>query len=140
MRIFRILPAFFAAALVVTGCDTSSNLTEPVQPVETTVSKTAPAAQVIPGRYIVIFRKDIKGEKAVKLRSNLMRSANVDRVYSHGVHGFAGQMTSQDVTRLSADPNVALIEPDRMITVAIKGRPRRVTSTEKTPWGITNVG
>lgn len=141
MKLFRILPAFLAAAVFAAGCDTASIPTEPTQTTESSVSKfsVSDGSQIIPGRYIVVLKNGISSEKAGQIRAGLMRSANVDRVYSHGFQGFAGQFTQQDVTRLAGDPNVALIEPDRRISLAIMGKPAK-TVAERIPWGITKVG
>jgi subtilisin family serine protease len=138
MNLRQILPAFAALALIATGCDTSMTPTEPTD-APSTASKTATAtsADVIPGKYIVVFRSDITAEKAGELRSSLMRTANIERVYSNGIQGFAGAMSEADALRLKSDPRVRLVEPDRMIRLAPFGR---TPAGESTPWGITRVG
>jgi subtilisin family serine protease len=146
MNLRRILPAFAAIALVATGCDTSTTPTEPnaaAAPLDRTAATAtagAPRAEIIPGKYIVVFRDDISAEKAREMRASLMRTASVERVYEHGLRGFAGAMSATDAERLRNDPRVKYVEPDRLITLAVAGKPGGGSTTESTPWGITRVG
>lgn len=149
MRFRQILPAFAAAALVVTGCDTHTIPTDPnnsaSKPVPTNSESFVTTSRIIPGRYIVVFKENVSAEKAGAIRSSLMRTANVDRVYSNALHGFAGAISEADVLRLKADPRVAYVEPDREIGISGrggKGKPGGGTTApaQSTPWGITRVG
>jgi subtilisin family serine protease len=143
MTLRTILPALAAFALVAAGCDTA---TTPTEPTSNSVEKTATGtrAELIPGKYIVVFRKDVSAEKAAQLRSSLMRTANVDRIYSHGIQGFAGSMSEADALRLKSDPRVAIVEQDRLITLAPMRKPGSGqgggSTSEVTPWGVTYVG
>ena len=150
MSFRQILPAIAAAALFATGCDTSTTPTEPsTSPLETasladesnTVTTTS---RVIPGRYIVVLNNSVSAEKAGDLRAGLMKTAKVDRVYSHALQGFAGEISEADVARLRVDARVAYIEPDREINLVITGKPSRPggggSTVQTTPWGITRVG
>jgi subtilisin family serine protease len=150
MSFRQILPAIAAAALFATGCDTSTTPTEPsTSPLETasvadesnTVTTTS---RVIPGRYIVVLNNSVSAEKAGDLRAGLMKTAKVDRVYSHALQGFAGEISEADVARLRVDARVAYIEPDREINLVITGKPSKPggggSTVQTTPWGITRVG
>ena len=152
MSFRQILPAIAAAALFATGCDTSTTPTEPsTSPLETasladesnTVTTTS---RVIPGRYIVVLNNSVSAEKAGDLRAGLMKTAKVDRVYSHALQGFAGEISEADVARLRVDARVAYIEPDREINLVIAGKPSKPgnggggSTVQTTPWGITRVG
>jgi subtilisin family serine protease len=146
MNFRLILPAFAAAALVMTGCDTSTTPTEPAPSTSknSAINLMVPAtSRIIPGRYIVVLKNTVSAEKAGDVRASLMSSANVDRVYTNTVQGFAGAISEADVARLRSDSRVAYVEPDREIGISRKPGSGGGTTTpppQSTPWGITRVG
>jgi Peptidase inhibitor I9 len=44
-------------------------------------------------------------------------SAAVDRVYPH-IHGYSARMSATAAARLRSDPQVVLVQPDRVMTLA----------------------
>ena len=78
-------------------------------------AEPAAAAGTVPGRYIVTMRGG--ADPATYARdAGLRHGFRADTVYSHAVRGFAGQISERAVAELRADPNVLLVEPDRMTT------------------------
>jgi subtilisin family serine protease len=91
----------------------------------------SPDAQVVPDRYIVVFRDGVSDPstrasvKVEKVGGTLRHS------YSTALKGFAAQLSSAAVQALRADPEVAFIEPDQVM---------RTSSTETgATWGIDRI-
>jgi subtilisin family serine protease len=91
----------------------------------------APPAElprVIPSSYIVVFHDDVDTDVAaneLKGRFNL----NVGFRYRHALRGMAVKMPEQVLAKLAADPRVAYIEPDVMVSI----------NTQTLPTGINRV-
>jgi subtilisin family serine protease len=83
------------------------------------------AAGVVPGQYIVVYRKDVAA-KTLAAASKGRRHR-----YSSALKGFAGALSAADLKRLRRDPNVAYIQADRVITIS-------TTQTGAT-WGLDRV-
>jgi aqualysin 1 len=91
----------------------------------------SPDAQVVPDRYIVVFRDGVSDPST-------RASVEVEKVggtlrhsYSTALKGFAAQLSSAAVQALRADPDVAFIEPDQVM---------RTSSTETgATWGIDRI-
>ena len=148
MNVRTLLPAFAAISLFAIGCDTPTTPTDPVAAPSTQVTKTAAGARatVIPGRYIVVFEKGVELSTIRSLRNSVARAHAADDgvLYQHAVRGFAANMSEEQARQLAADPRVAHVEPDRVISIAITGKPSggggKGSTGETTPWGITKVG
>jgi aqualysin 1 len=72
---------------------------------------------VIPGRYIVTLHdgehpRDVAGEY------NARAGVRIQHVYETVLNGFAGELSRGEVTRAQHDPRVAMVEPDRVVTIA----------------------
>jgi hypothetical protein len=71
---------------------------------------------IIPGRYIVML-KGPGSPRAVTARAGIRPRV----VYEHGLWGFAGEFSDEQVRRLRADPAVLSIEPDRIVRLDDQG-------------------
>lgn len=58
------------------------------------------------------------------------RGAEVTHVYRHALHGYAAKLTARDVARLTADPAVAAVVPDREVSA----------TAQTVPAGISRIG
>ena len=76
----------------------------------------APAvAQAGQGDWIVILDDD---QNAARVAAGEERLGNdVDEVFRAGVEGFVAELDRADVQRLRRDPRVAIVEPDRIVSV-----------------------
>lgn len=75
-------------------------------------------ADVIEGRYIVLFDKDAPGKAvAAARRGALALGADTYQRYDHAVNGFAARLSPQALRGLQKNPNVALIEADRTVSL-----------------------
>ncbi|MCL6258183.1 S8 family peptidase [Aquiflexum sp. TKW24L] len=112
---------------------------------------------IIPGSYIVVlkpqsvgFRKDGSyQDNQASMRKNAssilakyrISDQNIGAVYAAALDGFAVTLDESQFELLKNDPTVSYIEPDRVMTIAQKGKPGGGGSTaQETPWGITRVG
>ncbi|MFM9124588.1 MAG: S8 family serine peptidase, partial [Actinomycetota bacterium] len=76
----------------------------------------APAlAQGAEGDWIVILDDDQNAARAAAAEEQ--RGNQVDEVFRAGVEGFVAELDAADVQRLRRDPRVAIVEPDRVVTV-----------------------
>lgn len=101
------------------------------------------AGQLIPGQYIVVFRDrvgDVDAAVDEKMaRRAARRAAKGDRAearaarlrYRSALKGFAAELDAEDVAELRADPDVAYVEQDQVVTLD-------ATQTGAT-WGIDRV-
>ena len=72
---------------------------------------------IIPGRYIVLLRE---GTDATRYANALGRrhGFDADIVYGHALRGFAANLSAKAAETLRHDPNVLLVEPDRIVTAS----------------------
>ncbi len=113
---------------------------------------------IIPGKYIVTLhstglnmRRDMSYEaiqasmrkSSISLLSKYrIAEASIEHVYGNTIEGFSVSLSEEQAEILAKDPAVKLIEPDRYISIAQRGKPGGGGgSTGQTiPWGITRVG
>lgn len=88
---------------------------------------------VVPNQYIVVLREEVArpGEGALRaataeeLQIAVQRTtATVERLggeilytYEHAIHGFAAHIPAESLDAITSDPDVAFVEPDRIITI-----------------------
>lgn len=147
------------AALTATfmlSCNQDSNVVEQ----ESTQMVESFDSQVIPGQYIVVFKKDVtrsqenKGltyeksqqnvkSQVLKLMSDFEIKGEVLNVYSRTISGATLKLSPEGAQRLTENKEVAYVEPDRMVTLAPGGRPGSGggggSAAQETPYGITRV-
>jgi subtilisin family serine protease len=88
------------------------------------------AAGALPGRYIVVLRRDRVVGQGAGAAARALAGAAVNRVYGN-VFGFSARLTAQAARRLAAHPAVAAVEQDRVI---------RLSATQQDPpWGLDRV-
>ena len=145
-----------ASILLVVGCE---RFIEPVgsKPDEFQVTENIlPSGTPIEGQFIVVLnKKDISLRKSMAAMSTLARTILEDNaithetigtVYTNVLAGFTAKLAEEDVDKLLADPRVAYIEQDKIITLAPppgRGKPPKdddKSAPQETPWGVTRVG
>jgi subtilisin family serine protease len=74
---------------------------------------------VIPGRYIVVLKKETSAETVYATRQEASRQgARVDWTYTAALQGFAGSLPGRALEAMRRNPNVSYIEADAVATVA----------------------
>ncbi len=105
--------------------------------------------------YIVLLQ-DTKADKQLSIynieenikafiSANGIDLNNVFYIYKKAVKGFAASLTEQEVKRLENNPNVKLIEKDRIIQLDPSemtplDEKEDIPQAQTTPWGISRVG
>ncbi len=77
----------------------------------------------VPGQYIVVF-KDSVGDVNGKVDAlAVQHGLGVQRTYSHALKGFAAKIPDARLAMLQADPDVAFIDQDTVMTIAAQTTP-----------------
>ncbi len=74
------------------------------------------STDVVPGSYIVVLKNSgIGAASAGEFTASVAKNVKVEHTYDSVFHGFSGQMSPAEVEKLSNDPRVASIEPNRKV-------------------------
>ncbi|HZF67425.1 MAG TPA: S8 family peptidase [Gemmatirosa sp.] len=73
-------------------------------------------AEPIPGAYIVVFHDD--GEDVEVKARKKVRPEKLRHVYRSALRGFAARLDDSEVAALRADPEVAYVEQDQVVTTS----------------------
>ena len=96
------------------------------------VAPAAASAQEIEGQYIVVFKNQASNAEGEVTKGKVRREGGrVQHEYSRVLKGFSAKLDDQALAEVRNDPNVAFVEPDRMISLA----------TDQTPatWGLDRI-
>ncbi len=74
-------------------------------------------AHIIPSQYIVVFKDNINTDKLADKFLSRFSALEVNFRYRHALRGIAVKMPQQLLARIAADPGVAYIEPDVIVTL-----------------------
>ncbi len=134
----RLVRAF---AVVATAAAVSAASTTPAFAAPTGEIRGAGAQNAISGSYLVVLRTDAVGaagssaaRTAVPDRASALvkrYGGSVSDVYSAALTGFAAKMTAAQAARLAANPAVAYVEQDQVVTL-------EATQTNPT-WGLDRI-
>jgi subtilisin family serine protease len=81
------------------------------------LARQAAPAEVIPGSYIVVFADDVDDAEG-KARDKAGRArGRLKHAYKNVIKGFAAELSDAAVAELRADPEVAYVEPDQVVTI-----------------------
>ena len=76
----------------------------------------AESPRIIPSSYIVVFHDDVDTDLAANELTGRFNLA-VSFRYRHALRGMAVKMPERVLAKLAADPRVAYIEPDVMVSI-----------------------
>ncbi len=155
---YKALAFASVLGLAVSGCsdDTESFSLQQEAPVQAPVIRYAPGVGT--GTYIVVLKESAalqsggdlakakqQAERAAvtKLKSNGIAAEKLDDVYTTALSGFAAHLTDEEVQLLRTDDQVAYIEEDQVISLAMgppnKGGGGETGGQQSVPYGITRV-
>lgn len=95
----------------------------------TTLLYAAPpvkADRIIPSHYIVVFKEGSDTDKVTNKFLNRFGALEVNFRYRHALRGMAVKMPPQLLAKVAADPSVAYIEPDVMVSLNAQTLPTGV--------------
>jgi subtilisin len=93
--------------------------------------RAAPPAKlprVVPSSYIVVFHDDVETDQAANELTGRF-NLSVGFRYRHALRGMAVKMPEQLLAKLAADPRVAYIEPDVIVSI----------NTQQLPGGVDRI-
>ena len=124
--------SFLVALVLQFGCSRDSVAPHPSAPSGPNALRTARASEQIPGRYIVVMRRDAPAASATVQTVARQNGAQVRRVYRTALSGFSvANLSPAAVAALRANPSVAYVEQDQMV---------RTTDEESDPtWGLDRI-
>jgi subtilisin family serine protease len=127
--------ALACASAALVGC-ASDPLDPAARPSPAAAPTLAPAADdSIPGQYVVVLRGAVRSAADVQAAASGKLAGGrglLRRTYSRVLPGFAAQLTPAGVAALRGDPDVLLVEPDRVIRATGCRPGRRGGSTGST--------
>jgi subtilisin family serine protease len=110
-----------AFAFIVSGCSKNLNklASQPDELMRNALSTTKEkkAAKYVDGAYIVVFKKELKDVDAKVNEIGKKHKFKSKHLFKHAIKAFAGNMTAETADALRADPAVAYVEQDQLISV-----------------------
>ncbi len=124
--------SFATVAIATSGCQqpTAPVGTEALAP-DTTLDLAALPSDVIPNRYIVVFKSSAQDSPGLARQLVKQHGGRLRHAYASAIKGFAADLSDDAVDSLSSDPNVAFIEPDLRVKVA--------DVEPNAPWGLDRI-
>src|SRR5437899_10149135 len=118
---FSITLSLFLAALALapSACrEASAPLGAAALPPDTTLDLASLPTDVIPDRYIVVFKSSTQDPPGLARQLVQQHAGRLRHAYAAALKGFAAALSDDAVAALSSDPNVAFIEPDLRVRLA----------------------
>jgi aqualysin 1 len=124
----RYLPYVLSTFLAIVGCTDRESPLEAGHPLAEASAPALAAAQVVPGSYIVVFRRGVPDAPGLAQKLIATSGGSLRFTYSAALKGFAADLPARAVDALRHNPNVAYVEPDQMV---------QLFGTEAAPpWGL----
>ncbi len=145
MKVLRnvLLVALFASIYLLVSCEQN-------QPVDSNQNESTS------NEHYIVLLKLTNGDQIQSTSSvestikRFLSSHNIDlnrvvHIYKKAVQGFSAMLTADELQKLEKDPNVKLIEKDKLITldpveIIPDDSKKDETLAQTTPWGITAIG
>jgi len=86
----------------------------------------------IPGQYIVVFKASVADPVGKAREKALRHKGRLSHTYDRVLKGFAAELPNDAVAALRADPDVALVEQDQIMTAT-------TTQSPAPSWGIDRI-
>jgi subtilisin family serine protease len=124
--------SLLAALVLQFGCSRDSLAPHSSAPSGPNALRTARASEQIPGRYIVVLRRDAPAASAAVQTVARQNGGELRRVYRTALSGFSvANLSPAAVAALRANPSVAYVEEDRIV---------RTTDEQSNPtWGLDRI-
>ncbi|MGH7754434.1 MAG: S8 family peptidase [Gemmatimonadales bacterium] len=134
MRSWKLATAA-ALAFALAACQEPSSPTRADASPELAAQGGGQHGDVIPGQFIVVFNENVSDASTVAAGLARSYGATVLHRYSAVLKGFAARLSPQAVEALARNPNVAYIEPDRVVTLETTQN----MDANGDPWGLDRI-
>jgi subtilisin len=101
------------------------------------VAAAPAAAERTPSSYIVVLRDSARNAAVEAARLERAHGFRSEHVYGHALRGFSARLGSRQLARVSADPSVAFVSPDREVRIAAQAP---LLPGETAPTGVRRIG
>jgi subtilisin family serine protease len=103
------------AAVGLGACQDASSPTAPISEHAPDFSVKAQRAELIPGQYIVVFRKDVRDPKSVATTLAGKHHGKLKRTYEAALKGMAIELSDTAAAALRQDPAVEYVEQNQVV-------------------------
>lgn len=146
MSATRLRPfALIAATAILMSCNEDSSFEPPAQTAATQLVG-APAEDVIPGQYIVVFRDGVRSPAAVAREMAVANGLKLRHTYSHTIRGFSAVIPEGRLSALQRHPLVEYVQPNRYLYIdtheqfnRARSSPVGTSAAVEAPSGLTVV-
>ncbi len=118
-----------ATILLYTSCSKKdSEVTKPTDKDNCAVTSASVSGEIIPGQYIVVYKSSTETTEAsvprmtqirrLLLEKNQIAPAAVKAVFAGKLPGFIARLNAAEAKKLSQDPSIQLVEPDRVVALS----------------------
>ncbi|WP_029214962.1 S8 family peptidase [Kallotenue papyrolyticum] len=90
------------------------------------------AGDRVPGQYIVVFKDSVSDVPGKADALAAQHGLSVQRIYTHALKGFAARIPEARLAKLQADPDVAFIDQDQVISIDAQEIPTGIRRIEAT--------
>ena len=115
MRPFAFL-TFVAVGLA--ACQDASSPSAPTDQPAPEVSAKAQKGELIPGQYVVVFRRDVRDVKSVAKALAGKHGGKLKRTYEAALKGMAIELPDSAAAALRQDPAVEFVEQNQVVRLA----------------------
>ena len=114
------------------ACRDASNPVQPSSRPSRDFVLSSRGSHVVPGRYIVVFKRDVNNPNAVAHALVATYDGSLRHTYTNALKGFAASLPDAAVAALRANPRIDYVEPDQ------QGRAdgTEVMDANGDPWGL----
>ncbi|OEJ30671.1 S8 family peptidase [Streptomyces subrutilus] len=99
-----------------------------------------PAEAAVPDGWIVVLKEPAAGTRTLPDLLAKTDGARLGHVYAAALHGFSARMSPRQAARLAADPRVARVQQDTVLTLDAAAAPTGPSAVQPdAPWGLDRI-
>jgi subtilisin family serine protease len=129
MRRFAALG--FTAVFIAACSDNPASSATPTLALPSATKSSAPIGSPIPGHYIVVFKNNVLNVPAMASTIATQHQVTIEHTYTSAIKGVALPLSAVEADAMRADPNVAYVEQDQMVTLQ--------STQTNAPWGLDRI-
>ncbi|UUU43610.1 S8 family peptidase [Streptomyces sp. NBC_00162] len=98
-----------------------------------------PAENAVPDSWIVVLKESAAGTRTLPDLLAKAGGARLGHVYTNALHGFSARMDQARAARLAADPRVARVQQDTVVTLDATAPAGPAAVQPGAPWGLDRI-